>query len=230
MAYFNNTKIKTGKIPIPSTPPYYPPELPPIPEPTDGSHPIIPTGYNQISGITLYQVTDENSVVNKTLSGGITIKGAIRNGTDIVTPIIDNVEPTVNGITYDLTQYNYCKIDFYDNNVSVRYYYMHVVLEPTNRFRLMLQEDVLMTFKAAFLYSYGVLSACEDERYIDSDLDDGTYINDCGNAIRINVYDNGFLDTPENILITVGVGGSTLETNAPDNNIGVLNPNFGGGV
>lgn len=211
MAFFNNSKIKTIPLPIPSTPPYVPPVPPVAPEPSEGSTPIIPTDYNQISNITIYQCTDENGVVNKTLSGGISFKGAIRNGTDLINPIIDNIEPTINGVTYDLTQYNYCKIDFYDNNVSTRYYYMHVVLEPTNRFRLILTEDVLMTFKSGIDYVYGVLSATEDEKYIDKDLDDGTYINDCGNAIRVDVFANGFLETPENILITVGIGGTSPE-------------------
>lgn len=197
MAYFQTKKVKTIPLPIPDEPGYIPPSPPTPPAAEDGDAPeIIRPGLTSNSTITLYQVTDENEKVDKTLGGTpVVLQGAFVEDTDILNPTVE-IESQV-----DLTQYNYAYI-----NTTHRYYYMHVVLIPTNRFRLVMNIDVLKSYASGIGNCYGILSSTEDSNYYDDDLNDGSYLYDCGNAIKLDVYANGFLEEPANILITVGKG------------------------
>lgn len=194
MAYFNNTKIKSGRIPIPDIPPYVPPS-PPTPEiPEDGSIPVIPTpSITGASTITLYKVADENNKLNKTLGTGVSYQGQIVEDTDILNPtlIIES--------TYNLADYNYAYID-----TTGRYYYMHVVMLPDSRFKLIMNVDVLMSYKDAIKQCNAIISKTEDKRYINEDIDDGSFINQSGIAMKCDVYANGFIENPVDILVTVG--------------------------
>lgn len=194
MAYFNNTKIKSGRIPIPDTPPFIPPVIPDPDIPESGSTPNIPAP--EITGgstITLYRVADENSKVNKSLGSGISFSGFLVEDTDILNPSL------VLESTYNLADYNYAYI-----NTTGRYYYMRPVMLPDSRYRLNMNVDVLMSYKDAIKQCRAIISKTEDSRYINDDIDNGDLINQSGIAMSCKVFSSGFLDTPVDILVTVG--------------------------
>lgn len=206
MAYFQTRQVKTIPAPIPDTPPYTPPVPPTPPSPGAGSTPNVPRpGLTTNSVVTLYQVADEPQTLNKKLTGNpVSLQCAFVEQQDIMHPSI-RVECNT-----DLTHYNYAYID-----TMHRYYYLHPVLLSTNRYRLMMDIDVLMSYKDGIKECVGTLSKCEDSRHTDKNIADSEYIYERGKALKISRFhpvEGGtyFLQKPKAILVACG-GVATTE-------------------
>lgn len=199
MAYFNIFKIKTGKIPIPDTPPYVPPTPPTPVTPESGSVPVTPIP--TITGgsvINLYQVTEEKNKLNKTLGTSLNYTAFLVVDEDISTPVIE-LESANN-----ITNYNYAYID-----TTQRYYFVKVVQMPNGYYRLILSIDRLMSFKTGILKCVGTLKKTECEEYANKDLYDGDYKVEQGTAIKLSVFhpevgQTYFLQNPTAILVACG--------------------------
>lgn len=214
MAFFNNTKIKvTSKIPIPSEPGYVPPTPPSAPTPSDSqqngiNRPIL----TENSTITLYTITDEIDKIVKTLGTGLSMSGGFIEDTNVLHPVVE-IESALN-----LTTYNYAQI-----NTTGRYYFLKVVMLPNKRYRLIMDVDPFMSWSNGIKNAIGYVTHCEDSRYFNKYINDGSFVNQEGIAMSTTVYDNPppistqfygypFNDLykdqqPHNILITCG--GST---------------------
>lgn len=199
MAYFNNTKIKSGRIPIPDIPPFVPPVIPTPETPESGSVPVLPTpSITDGSIITFYQVTDENERMNKSLGTGVSFSGTLVEDTDILNPVVV-IESNVN-----LVGYNYAYID-----TTARYYYMHVVCLPDSRFRCIMNVDPLKSFNDDILNCVGTLRKTEDSKHYDLDIYNGDVKVEQGRAIKISAYhptvgSSYFLQDPTAILVACG--------------------------
>lgn len=154
MAYFQTKKVKTIPLPIPDEPGYIPPSPPTPPAAQDGDAPtIIRPGLTTSGTITLYQVADDNSVIDKTLNAGYAINITFTRDIDIMNPVI-LLEGNVN-----LADYNYAYID-----VLGRYYYISAVnAMPGNHFELIMHIDVLKTYAASIKNVVGVIARQENQ-------------------------------------------------------------------
>lgn len=95
--------------------------------------------------ITFYSTDDGENVINKTLSGGVTITIHLKRETDILNPLLTLTNKT--GIDY--FQFNYCYID-----VLKRFYFIRTVRKLNNAlFHVELSCDVLETYKNKILTS-----------------------------------------------------------------------------
>ena len=88
--------------------------------------------------IYLYKTADEANRLNKTLSGEITLTGALREECDILSPEI-KIESAAN-----LAQYNYCYIPDFG-----RYYFAEFKIIRTGLWVMSCSVDVLMSYKDA---------------------------------------------------------------------------------
>lgn len=198
MAFFNTKQIKTVIPPIPDTPPYIPPTPPVAPTPAEGDTPHIPRPtFTGTTNITFYRTNSDNNELNKVLEDAETYSIDIKDSINIITPVI-LIDTAV-----DLKSYNYAFIDGLD-----RYYYIDSVdLLNGTLYKLNLSVDVLMSFKTGIKAMKGILVKTNDERYVNYDLNDGSFINQEGKVIEVQVFpkrDKTFLDNPVNILIACG--------------------------
>lgn len=154
MAYFQTKKVKVIPPPIPDEPGYIPPTPPTPPTPGEGTAPdIVRPGLTTSGVMTLYKVSDDNSVVDKTLNNAYPINITFTRDIDIMNPII-LIEGNVN-----ISFYNYAYID-----VLGRYYYISAVnASPGNHFEIMMHIDVLKTYSASIKNVIGVISRQENE-------------------------------------------------------------------
>lgn len=103
--------------------------------------------------ITLYQVSDENNRVAKSLHNGIDVSGYARGEVSITSPVIQ-IESTAN-----LSSYNYCYIAEFR-----RYFYIVAMTHIRNGlYELTLKCDVLMSFANDFMGETGVILRQENE-------------------------------------------------------------------
>jgi hypothetical protein len=143
--------------------------------------------------IKLYYNTSDNRYINKTLSLELSINGNLKNETSLLSPIITIKSDAV-------LRYNYAYIPEFK-----RYYYITGIENVRNEvWRLYLQVDPLMSFKADILSLKVVVNKQSDSSNGDEYIDDGSLVTD--NQIFKNVYNfpNGFNDNGEYILITAG--------------------------
>lgn len=142
--------------------------------------------------IKLYNNSSEKNVVNKVLSNEIMLTGVLRFESDIHNPVI-----TID--IADIIGYNYAYIPDFS-----RYYFIREVTSVRTGFwRLDLICDVLMSFKAAILNSYGIIDhtrETEINSYMRSNIWQ-TMVKDKTDIIN---FPNGLLDSGEYILITAG--------------------------
>jgi hypothetical protein len=143
--------------------------------------------------IKLYYNTSDNRYINKTLSSEFSISGSLKDETSLLSPIITIKNDAV-------LRYNYAYIPEFK-----RYYYIvGVESVRSGLWRLYLQVDPLMSFKADILSLKVVVNKQSDSSNGDEYIDDGSLVTD--NQIFKNVYNfpNGFNDNGEYILITAG--------------------------
>lgn len=103
--------------------------------------------------ITFYKNTSEPNTINKTLSGALSLTGALRDESSVYSP---NFRVCSNS---DLTQYNYCYIPQFG-----RYYYIsEIVIERTGIWNIALRCDVLESFKNSILNLEATIQRQENE-------------------------------------------------------------------
>ena len=143
--------------------------------------------------LKLYYNTSDNRCIKKVLSDELVISGTLREETSIINPEITVTSPTP-------LRYNYCYIPSLK-----RYYYINNIISVKNGvWKLIMEVDPLMSFKADILALKVVASKQSSITNGDEYIDDGSLVTD--NLMFKTVYNfaNGFNDTPEYILITAG--------------------------
>ena len=144
--------------------------------------------------IVLYVNSSEKQAINKTISSGETLTGALRDESSVINPsfLIQHANPT---------GYNYCYISEFG-----RYYFItDIVSVRTNLWRVNCTVDVLMSFKTQILNLNVTVSNVSS-----GENPDETYVN--GEQWQTTVktktdiisFSNGLLDSGEYILITSG--------------------------
>lgn len=139
--------------------------------------------------IKLYNTTDDNIKVNKTLSDEVVYNIKIKAETSIIEPTI--ILQTENYITS-----NYAYIEHFN-----RYYYIeNIVVFPSNIYNISLRCDVLMSYKDDILNSYA---------YIEQQTNVNEYYNsDYQSEVRkeVDIYKSNVIleEGKENVLVAIG--------------------------
>lgn len=150
--------------------------------------------------LKLYQVTDGDNVMNKTLSDTpLTLTIRLKRDTDIINPML--ILSAIDGVDYN--NYNYAKIEELN-----RFYFIDNATNLNNkRWQLNLSCDVIETYKDEIL-----LSRAKFKRSIRS----GDYINtadfDTSIIESIEVFKSDIiLDGKESVILTtIGVGSPSI--------------------
>ena len=150
--------------------------------------------------LKLYQVTDGDNVMNKTLSDTpLTLTIRLKRDTDIINPML--ILSAIDGVDYN--NYNYAKIEELN-----RFYFIDNATNLNNkRWQLNLSCDVIETYKDEIL-----LSRAKFKRSIRS----GDYINtadfDTSIIESIEVFKSDIiLDGIESVILTtIGVGSPSI--------------------
>ena len=150
--------------------------------------------------LKLYQVTDGDNVMNKTLSDTpLTLTIRLKRDTDIINPML--ILSAIDGVDYN--NYNYARIEELN-----RFYFIDNATNLNNkRWQLNLSCDVIETYKDEIL-----LSRAKFKRSIRS----GDYINtadfDTSIIESIEVYKSDIiLDGIESVILTtIGVGSPSI--------------------
>lgn len=143
--------------------------------------------------IKLYYNTSDNRQIKKVLLSELSIAGTLREETSLINPVIVIQSDS-------LLRYNYVYIPEFK-----RYYYITNIESVRSRlWRLHLEVDPLMSFKADILSLKVVVNKQSDALNGDEFIDDGSLVTD--NMIFKNVYNfpSGFNNIGEYILITAG--------------------------
>lgn len=148
--------------------------------------------------LTFYNISDAPEKINKTLGSGTTITGSVRGELDERSPVIE--------VATDVSGYNYVYIPKWR-----RYYFFN----GCNIVRTGIYElknckcDVLYTFKTGILSQNVIIDKVEDNSLSQMYINDGSYVLSSKTIEEKIEFDNGFNDdTYNNVLITVGCGGS----------------------
>ena len=143
--------------------------------------------------ITLYYCMSDDRQINKELSLPLDITGELRQETSISSPII-------RVYSADVLRYNYCYIEDFR-----RYYYISSVDAVSNEiYDVTLRVDVLMSFRGDITQLYCIVSKQTDVENGDEYIDDSSLVTDNLMFSTVYPFPNGFLDSPEYILITAG--------------------------
>ena len=141
--------------------------------------------------IRLCNNNSEKNKINKSLTAGITLSGALRNSSNVVTPtiIIDIENPTI---------YNYAYIPEFK-----RYYFItDYISVRTGIWQINLKSDVLMSFKDSILASRVLVNNSESSG--SSYLSGENWVTSCKTKTDIVSFSNGLLSDGQFILITAG--------------------------
>ena len=143
--------------------------------------------------IKLFYNSSDNRCVKKTLQGEFNITGNLRDEASIISPtiVIQSADPI---------RFNYAYIPDFK-----RYYYINNIESVrTGVWRLYLEVDPLMSFKADILALKVVVDKQSSDSNGDEYIDDGSLVTD--NLMFKTVYNfsDGFNNTGEYILITAG--------------------------
>lgn len=95
--------------------------------------------------LELYKVTNQPNELTKTLNNAVVIEGSFRGEIDSIDVIVE-----IESITYD---FNYVHIP----SLNKYYFLQNIVHVNAKIIRMLLHCDVLMTYKADILASYGLV-------------------------------------------------------------------------
>ena len=141
--------------------------------------------------IRLCNNNSEKNRINKSITAGITLSGALRNSSNAVTPtIIINIEnPTI---------YNYAYISEFK-----RYYFItDYISVRTGIWQINLKSDVLMSFKDSILASRVLVNKSESSG--NNYLSGSNWVSNCKAKTDIISFSGGLLNDGQYILITAG--------------------------
>ena len=145
--------------------------------------------------VTLYNNTSDSNVLSKTITQVATLQCALKDATELMNPVLIIAGDTIE------TNVNYVYIPDLE-----RYYFVRNKRQVTaNRLELDLHVDVLMSFPDVIANSQGYVlnSASKPWEYIDSP----NWVRDLRQRTDTVEFANGFNESPEYILMTVGGGG-----------------------
>jgi len=141
--------------------------------------------------IYLYINQSPDSFVHKTLSNVGILSGSLRDGTNIVMPVV-RIEAE------QLPDFNYARIPIFE-----RYYYKRdIKAVRSNIFDLYLKSDVLMSFDISDCK--GILSETAANNSYNQYLNSRHFVNLVKDKTDILQFPNGLLENGEYILITAG--------------------------
>lgn len=143
--------------------------------------------------IKLYKTSSPRKKLVKELTDGITLVGALRAQSSVMSPTFTVQDTAVVG-------YNYCYIPDFG-----RYYYINDINAlRANLFELSLGIDVLMTYASEIRGNYAIVDKVENFGVAFNYINDGSWINTNRTDQSIINFANGFNDNGEFILITAG--------------------------
>lgn len=143
--------------------------------------------------IKLYKTSSPRKKLVKELSDEITLTGALRGQSSVMSPSLQIQDITVIG-------YNYCYIPNFG-----RYYYINGINAlRSNLFELSLGIDVLMTYAAEIRKNYAIIDKVENFGEAYNYINDGSWVNTNRMKQSIINFPTGFNDNGEFILITAG--------------------------
>lgn len=143
--------------------------------------------------ITLYYCMSDDRQINKELSLPLDITGELRQETSISAPVI-------RVYSADVLRYNYCYIEDFR-----RYYYISSINVVSNEiYDVTLSVDVLMSFRGDITQLYCIVNKQTDTENGDQYIDDSSLVTDNLMFSTVYTFPNGFLNSPEYILITAG--------------------------
>lgn len=143
--------------------------------------------------IKLYKTSSPRKKLVKELTDGITLVGALRAQSSVMSPTFTVQDTAVVG-------YNYCYIPDFG-----RYYYINDINAlRANLFELSLGVDVLMTYASEIRGNYAIVDKVENFGVAFNYINDGSWINTNRTDQSIINFANGFNDNGEFILITAG--------------------------
>lgn len=142
--------------------------------------------------ITLYVNHSEVNKIRKSITGGETLAGTLRNESNVIAPtiVIKHTNPT---------GFNYAYIPEFH-----RYYFINEITSIRNGlWNVKLNSDPLMSFSGEILNCSVILSETTEtgkSRY----LSGRNWVNNCKNKTDILTFSNGLNNEGEYILITAG--------------------------
>lgn len=138
--------------------------------------------------LQLYKNSSENNVISKQLDEECMIDGYSRTVVDMLNPVIE-----LAGI--EVIKYNYC----YVQELRRFYYIENVTISPNGVYKMSLRVDVLRTYKADILASYGLITKNQDYNPYTGDPDVETRY-----TLSKHEFENGFnFTTGDFVLVTM---------------------------
>lgn len=143
--------------------------------------------------IKLYKTSSPRKKLVKELTDGITLVGALRAQSSVMSPTFTIQDTAVVG-------YNYCYIPDFG-----RWYYINGIdALRSNLYELSLGIDVLMTYATEIKNNYAIVDKVESLGAAYNYINDGSWINTNRMKQSIINFATGFNDNGEFILITAG--------------------------
>lgn len=136
--------------------------------------------------LELYKVTNQPNELTKTLNNAVVIEGAFRGEIDSIDVIVE-----IESNTYD---FNYVHIPSLN-----KYYFLQNIVHVNQKIvRMLLHCDVLMTYKADILASYGLVTQGGTINPYYSSID-----SDSRQTIRRVTFPYTFNNTGNYVLVTI---------------------------
>ena len=143
--------------------------------------------------IKLYKTSSPRKKLVKDLTDGITLTGALRGQSSVMSPSLQIQDIAVIG-------YNYCYIPDFG-----RWYYINGIdALRANLFELSLGIDVLMTYAEAIRNNAAIIDKVQPQKGAMPYINDGSYVSTNKMYQTIINFSGGFNDNGEFILITAG--------------------------
>lgn len=143
--------------------------------------------------VIFYYNQSDDRMINKVLSTGETLQGAMRDECNIMSP-------TIRFQSANVLRYNYCYIP------ELQRYYSVVTnnIIRNGMYDVTFEVDVLMSFRGDIMQLQCIVDKQTDLVNGDEYIDDGSLV--CDNIMfnRIYEFSAGFNNSPEYILITAG--------------------------
>lgn len=135
----------------------------------------------------------DNRQINKALVNGITLQGEVRDAASIMNPVVRFESDAV-------IRYNYCYIPEFQ-----RYYsFTDITAFRQNVYDISMSVDVLMSFRNDILRLAAIVDKQSEAKNGDEYIDDSSLVTDNLMFVTVYNFENGFLETPEYVLITAG--------------------------
>lgn len=147
--------------------------------------------------IVLYNNRSDNRDMNKSLQQLLSLSNVHPvEGFDVINPKIK-----LGSVNFtSLKNVNYAYIPDYN-----RYYYVDgPVITNNGVYYLSLSVDPLMSFKSAIRALTVIVDKTQNNNKANFNFNDGTFINQEGKFLEVEIFPTGFADQPSNVLMVAG--------------------------